>query len=266
MSEEDRLLLEQVHDYVKWPRLLVVGEPVTQEQANEIIVRTTPLHYIGTNDDAWAWQVKEALGLRLELDLTHDDYRPEVSIEQRLAKLSVLDAHIDARKAALGTLDLYYLGNGEQIASCYFAGPHGWCAWDGQIGASSYNIGKWPTPEEVHSDVVEIAEAFPFLTMTVQVLGDHYVPDSTGSDDAYGSYVADETAPVTWHIKGGQVEVDVAPRPPITEPTDPEMDEKFMMWRFSDPHAERGVTVERLREAVAQVERARAEEVESSGD
>lgn len=264
MSEEDRLLLEQVPDYVKWPRLLVVGEDVTREQANEIIVRTTPLYYIGTNDKEWECLVQEAFGLRPELELTHEDYRDDVTIEQRLAKIKILDEHVKTRADALGTLSLHYLSS-DQIASCYVDGPHGWCDWDGKISCSTYNIGKWPTPEEVHSDVTEIAEAFPFLNMTVQVLGDHWVHDE--SHEYGGYYELDETVPVTWHVVAGQVRVDVAPRVPMTAATELTLDEAWLERRFTDPFAERGVSIERLRQAVTQVEKFRApKKEEDDGD
>lgn len=239
--------------YTKWPRLLVVGKPVTREQANEIIVRTTRLYYIGTNDSEWECLVQEAFGLRPELELTHADYRDDVTHEQRLAKINVRERHVEERQVALGTLDLHYLGCGERVASCYVDGPHGWCDWDGRVGTATYNVGKWPTAEEIDSDLRALAEAFPFLRMTVQLLSERYYEDIP-NNDGYGSYVHDETAPVTWTVADGEVTYVIEPLPPVVAPVEFTVD--FTRW--SDLHRERGTSIERLREAVAQVERDRA--------
>lgn len=54
--------------------------------------------------------------------------------------------------------------------SCWIGGTHGWCDWDGTIFANSFNVGKWPTVEEVEKDWQAIAAAFPFLDLRSQLL------------------------------------------------------------------------------------------------
>jgi len=254
-SDEMRSSPLNAVEYVKWPRLLVVGEPVTHEQANEIIVRTTRLYYIGTNDKEWERLVSGALGVRPNLGLTIDDYRDGVTDEQRIAKIELREANVESREKALRTLDLHYLACDERIASAYVDGPHGWCDWDGTVGSATYNIGKWPTAVEVDCDLRSLAAAFPFLRMRVQVLNDRYY-ENVKDTDGVGTYLYDTTAPVTWTVANGEVTYEITDNTPITPPTEPNFED--MASSFFAPGRERGVTIERLREAVAQVERAYA--------
>lgn len=233
-------------DYVKWPRLLVVGDDVTREQANEIIIRTTPLGYIFTNDKKWESIVRSAFGI--PGDLTHDDYA--LPVEERIAKARAIWNRTDERIAQLGILSLHNMAN-HQIASAYVGGPHGWCDWDGGIGTASYNVGKWPTAGEMHTDLVDIATAFPFLRMQVQLLNDRY-DETVESEYGPGSYVLEDTAPVTWTVDRGTVEYVIEPRPPLRL----DEDETVFSEEFFNPMRERGVSQKRLREAIAQVERA----------
>ena len=98
----------------KWPSMLVVGEPVTQEQAEEIIIRTSNIDF-SINDEWFRAQLHKAM------------------------------------------------------ASSYIGGPHGWCDWQGQIFTNSYNIGKWPSTQEVYEEWRCIATAFPFLSLKCQL-------------------------------------------------------------------------------------------------
>lgn len=240
--------LDGVAEYSKWPRLLVVGDQVTREQANEIIVRTTRLWGVMTNDAVWEKLVKTAL--KLPPDLTHEDYAGPV--EARLEKINEREALVEARERRLRTLDLHYMDLSDRIASCYVEGPHGWCDWSGHIFTDSYNIGKWPTAREVHCDLETIAAAFPFLRMTVQALSERYhadVPDPEFED--CGTYIHDETTPITWTVANGEVTYVIADVAPITPPRDAPLN----LLRFMDPKRERGVEITRLYEAVAQVER-----------
>lgn len=248
-------------DYVKWPRLLVVGDKITREQANEIIIRTSPITFLFSNDKDWLATVNRELGLPDELEYTHD---ADETTEQRLARHRTQWDKIDARAAELGVLNLYNMQN-SQIASAYVGGPHGWCDWDGNIGTSRYNVGKWPTAHEMHEDLTEIARAFPYLRMQVQLLNDYEVPGVDDDGDVTYDFAFEETSPVTWTVSDGVVTYDISPRPPITSPTE---DGESMIKRFISRDFERGVSVARLREAVAQVDRARValREDDDNGD
>lgn len=126
---------------VKWPGLLVKGEQVTKDQAAEIIIRTTnwPLN---SNDEEIDKFFNEMIG-------------PEKEFQKYINKINCLS--------------LNYLGN-KRITSCYIFGTHGWIDWDGNIFCDSYNIGKWPSLNEVTQDWKAIAEAFPFLKLKCQVI------------------------------------------------------------------------------------------------
>jgi len=136
----------------KWPQLVVVGEPVTVEQAAEIIIRTDGL-YFSTNDKLWHKQLCEAAGLKTP----KDDSFGYISWEDRQPLFD-----------SVNSLHLSYL-NTSQIASCYMLGPHGWIDWNGNVGCYDFNIGKWPACEDVFNDWKVIAEAFPFLELKSQL-------------------------------------------------------------------------------------------------
>ena len=139
----------------KWPMMATVGEPVTRDQAAEIIVRCSGL-YFSSNDRAWLRTIHAEIGVRM------DQYG-----------LPNLD-DVDRARPKHGVLDLEYLELSDRIASAYIGGPHGWCNWDGTIGESGHNIGKWPTTAEVLEEWKTIAAAFPFLTLRCQLFsGEH---------------------------------------------------------------------------------------------
>jgi hypothetical protein len=130
----------------KWPGLLVFGEPVTEDQAAEIIIRTT-LWPVMSNNREKERQINNLLGLNKSYFMTD-----EIMEEYRI-------------------LSLNYLRN-DRVSSLWVGGLNGWCDWDGHIGCNTYNIGKWPNVDEVTDDLREISRAFPFLNMSVQTLSD----------------------------------------------------------------------------------------------
>ncbi|WP_106239822.1 hypothetical protein [Nonomuraea fuscirosea] len=121
-------------DLTKWPRLLVVGEPVTREQASEILVRTDDW-FLSTNDRAWKAAVE---GLAAEYGMPAE---PPFSADIETKK-SAWAGKREWRQR-VGVLQLEYLGNA-RIASPWIGGPKGWCDWDGRIGCGNYNVGKYP--------------------------------------------------------------------------------------------------------------------------
>ena len=141
---------------VKWPNLLVVGDPVTREQAAQILIRTRP-DYLFCNVPGYGDVVSKML--------------------ESAPKLMYLD----------------YTAT-DRIMSCWTDGVKGWCDWNGHIGCSNYNIGKWPTVDEVTEELTKIAEAFPFLRMTVQVLDREHCED-------------DGAPTAEWRVEDGSVEL-----------------------------------------------------------
>ena len=126
---------------VKWPGLLVVGEPVTPEQAAEIIVRTC------------RWP------MNCNYEETNELFNGLIG-PQKEWKKSFL---------RINPIILNYIHN-ERITTSYIGGPKGWIDWSGKIFANSYNIGKWPSLSEVTDDWVRIAQEFPFLNLKCQVI------------------------------------------------------------------------------------------------
>lgn len=197
-------------ELTKWPRLLVIGEPVEPEQANEILLRTDDW-WLMSNDKAWQETVRAAAGIT-----GADDWQASRDFQLR----------IDA-------LELNFLHN-SRIMSSWIGGPKGWCDWDGNIGCSTWNIGKWPSVEEVHKDWTAIAAAFPYLHLRAQL-----VPNEGGAPHPA----------VEWLVRRGEAHL-VESIGKMIEPE--EVDVGTFLRRFTLT-GERGVTLERLQEALAQL-------------
>lgn len=205
-------------DLTKWPRLLVVGDPVTEEQANEVILRTTNWH-LCTNDRAFERAVYAEIGVPA------DQYGWPIG------------RALSDFEASIGCLNLHYLANA-RIASSYIGGPHGWCDWDGTIGCSTYNIGKWPAASDVDGEWRAIAAAFPFLRLRAQLI----------ADEGEAPEVAAE-----WSVRDGSAEL-VEPGERIAKPNGPDLGAFLASLHFGAAARERGVSMDRLREALVQVE------------
>ncbi len=197
----------------KWPRLLLVGKKVTEEQADEIILRTTP--YFLSNDGEWIQQVGQVLGVRLQ-----DEWSEEGQKE------------LDSWHKSVHSLDLCYLNN-HQIMSSWLSGPHGWCDWEGNIGSTNWNIGKWPGVDDITHDLELIASAFPFLSFRMQLAEEEGMGDLCGE----------------WHVANGSWE-EVTP---VTRITKEELSEETIISTILgiSPHEGRGVSLERLDRAYA---------------
>lgn len=209
----------------KWPGFAVEGTAVSIYNAAEILIRTDGF-YFSCNDHEWARQLYEAIGVPLTEQAPN--YRQpdwgtfhETRVQYRV-------------------LDLEYITN-RRIASAYVGGPHGWCNWDGAIGCNSYNIGKWPSVENVLDEWRIIATAFPFLDLRCQLYS--------------GETCEDGIVPlVEYVVGGGRVEL-VAPGEPIQIKDDVADSITAMMTR--DVSRERGCTIEQFKFALAVVRRRR---------
>lgn len=168
----------------KWPAIVVVGKPVTQEQASEINIRTTNLRF-STNDYAFIKDLYSPLGIDVPstyFSFYDDKYKVQNEMVSKIEK----DTHNFADK-------LYYLEN-YNILSSWIGGPHGWCDWNGNIGCNNYNIGKYPSATEVLEEWKLIAKAFPFLELKCQLFN-----CESGEDD-----ITPE-ALIQFNIKNGKV-------------------------------------------------------------
>jgi hypothetical protein len=211
----------------KWPALLVQGEKVTKEQAKEILIRTDSFSF-SSNDNAFSaelnnivynvkgksWELIEDLQKKFGFDWNQAwDYQTEKQNE-------------------VGVLELQYLHN-SRIVSSWIGGPHGWCDWDGNIQTSNYNIGKWPSIEEVYEEWKIIARAFPFLKLRAQLM----------NCEACETDAIDPKPVVEFIVENGTITM-VEPESQLLEMT--EIDFKG---RFLNPLAERGCTIAQFKEA-----------------
>lgn len=134
----------------KWPQMIVTGEPVTADQAKDIIFRTDsfltdPWEHAGGNDRHFTKLYRELSGLNtIEWEDT------------------------TALRNKIGFIYTEYVTN--DWGSCSFIyGAHGWCHPDGKIFFQD-NVGKWPSVEEILDDWTRVAEAFPYLDLTVTLM------------------------------------------------------------------------------------------------
>lgn len=148
-------------DLPKWPAMVVKGEPVTKEQAMEIIIRTGNI-YFSSNDREWDMFLNYVY---YDLDDMYDDHLKGIAKELKVEEGSTkVFEYISEKIKELGVLDIEYLKN-SRVVSSWVGGPHGWCNWDGKIFSNNYNIGKYPTVEEVNEEWSLIAKTFPYLDL-----------------------------------------------------------------------------------------------------
>lgn len=202
----------------KWPRLLVAGAPVTAEQADEVLIRTNCWH-LATNDRDFEKVVAELAGISIG-DHGMVDWRSVRRFEQRHQ-----------------VLDLRYLQN-SRVCSAWVGGAHGWLEWDGTVGCSTWNIGRWPEASRVTRDWMLIAQAFPFLELTAQLVADEGAADVPA---------------VQWRVHDGHVDLDAAPTEFIRPTQEIDLRDAVTSISRGDPFRERGVGRERLEQALQRV-------------
>lgn len=207
-----------MRDLTKWPRLLVVGKPVSKELAQEIQIRTWTNWY-GTNAQMLAGRFMDIAGIE------HDSRGwPDWKSENKWRK-------------RFRVLDLEYLNN-SWIYSSWIGGPHGWIDWHGNIGTNNYNIGKWPSYEHVLLEWQTIAKAWPELDLRSQLITDE------GSGDLA----------VEYKVREGTVDQILGPPDRISIPTELSEAEIVSTVFMSPEHREAGCTEEILKEAIQTTE------------
>jgi hypothetical protein len=141
----------------KWCGHLVKGEPVSEEEAAEIIIRTNS--YISDHDEIGK-EIWKTFG-----------YSPKVrTIKRSDGSTYQFNEYPHAQiREDFQQLNLSYIDN-ERIISHWIGGPNGWCNWDGTIFQANKNVGKWPDCEAIYEDWCKVAEAFPFLNLRSQIL------------------------------------------------------------------------------------------------
>jgi hypothetical protein len=195
----------------KWPSCVVVGENVTEEQGLEICLRTSSL-YISCNDNEWTKSVTNLLGIKVDGYFLDLDSVEEVESKYGILRLEYLDT--------------------DRIASSYIDGPNGWCDWNGNIGLTNKNIGKWPSTEEVLEEWKLIAKTFPFLTLSCQLYDKEHCEE-------------DGKPLIQYDVKNGEVNWFI-PSAPLIE----NIPELPFVSIFSEERNERGCTLEQLKKAM----------------
>jgi hypothetical protein len=216
----------------KWPALIVKGKPVTQEQAMEIIVRTDHFSFC-SNDKEFEKDIHELIyGVRADWLGLND----AIKEKYRLKDFNETWEKQESLEAKYKILDLSYMSN-HRILSSWIGGPHGWCDWNGYIGTNNYNIGKYPSVEEVYEDWKKIAKAFPYLELKSQLLN--------------GETCEEGALPVVeFVVKNGKVKI----ADPSAMLDYPNNNLHSHMSNLFSPNRERGCTKEQLKNALSFVE------------
>lgn len=134
----------------KWPQMIVTGEPVTVEQAKEIIRRTDRAFTFpggGNNRKYLKW------------------FRDTVRMPEDWQELGLF-------QEKWGVIETQYVHN-NWISSSYVLGPHGWCHPNGKIGFVD-NIGKHPSVQDVLDDWNLLAKEFPFLKLAITLMSGEF--------------------------------------------------------------------------------------------
>lgn len=223
-------------DLPKWPGLLVVGKTVTREQAMEIIIRTDSLWFT-TNDYEFSKELNSYLfDVKIEksgYDKDNDAIADKLGLD-RSGSWDQIWSYKQSKMTEVGQIPLNYLDN-DRIVSSWIGGPKGWCNWNGRIFSDNFNIGKYPSVQEVYTDWVRIAKAFPFLELKAQLLSTEI-----------GDMENESEVVVQFNIKDGKVKMSQTKRL-LTQPKEFDFSSLF---GFGSQYRERGCTIDMFKEAV----------------
>lgn len=141
----------------KWPAARLRGPDVAPELALEFIRRTDGA-LVGesfTNNKLFEAQLEELLGMR-------EHQNPDADFSERWKRRQ-------AFSEAFGYVHLEHLSS-SWVASAWIGGPDGPVSPTGKVLLAK-NFGKWPSVEEIESDLKIIAAEFPWLTFDLSVWG-----------------------------------------------------------------------------------------------
>lgn len=190
----------------KFPVVIAVGDPLTREQTNEVMLRTTRW-YLSCNDQAWNEMVIHILGLADKLN----ESTVELPNGEVIWDWEYRNQLTDAFGDGISALKLYALDN---PAIMSHGREYGWLDWSGRIRAR-YNEGsKWTSIEEAEADWHDIAATFPFLRLRTQLAAGNYLnilPD--GSPGVPAGQVGAE-----WIIENGTATRVEHPGKPLIGP------------------------------------------------
>lgn len=209
--------------------LIVVGEPVTELQAMLILVRTDSFNF-SSNDLTFQKQINKIL---YDVDASYIDLRDALAKKHGVTPWESWDI-TDKIIEKYGVISLDCMCN-HRVTSAWVGGPHVWCDWDGKIGSTCYNVGKYPDIEKIYEECRRIAESFHFLNMKIQLLDRETCEDRP-------------KPVVEIHIKDGSVSIH-EPNGLLAEPTEP----NYNFHIRTEEGMERGCTIEKFQEALEAV-------------
>ena len=190
----------------KFPVVIAVGDTLTREQTNEVMLRTTSWYHLTCNDEAWDDMVIHILGLADKLN----DSLVELPDGARIWDCEYQHQLTDGFGNGIDALKLYALDNW----GISRRGSGGWLDWSGQIRARYREGSKWTSIEEVEADWQAIAAAFPFLRIRAQLAaGDYLNVFDDGSPGVPAGQVGAE-----WIINHGEVHRVDKPGKPLIGP------------------------------------------------
>lgn len=179
-TEAEQLLLNR--GLPKWPHLIIIGKPVTKDQAFEIILRTDGFlsdtsKFPGGNNRDFNRIYQRDSGIAELMPPENFDsgwfytYMAQQALREKIKFVS-----------------FSYIRN-DWAASSYIGGPHGFCSPDGEI-YHNCNVGKWPSIEEVYEDLKKMVATWPFLTFKAS-LYDCEECENTPEKQMVASFVAE---------------------------------------------------------------------------
>ena len=160
----------------KWPAARAIGPNVSAENALEYIRRTDTAFdspEYACNDRTFCSRLAKLLRYPEDFNGAWDGW--------------------NAFKEEFGRVDLEHLGT-RWIASSYIGGPDGLVSPLGEVRLA-HNFGKWPSIEEVESDLEKVSKAFPWLAFDLWLWDSHEEGDAVrwGSDPTHAWAVGDGT-------------------------------------------------------------------------
>jgi len=178
----------------KWPQMRVIGEPISEELAKEIIIRTDRFFDSchSSNSHNFDKQCRKIFGIPEQPQLYKEwqtvfgifdnklatDDEKEWAENERDRLRDIEDNYwgfFDRLHKEIGYISDSYIMN-SWFSSCFIFGPHGWMNPDGTIGFID-NIGKWPDVEAVYNYWKKIAKEYPMLKIRITLM------DGEGCED-----------------------------------------------------------------------------------
>lgn len=161
----------------KWSKIVVNSkQQITESQAAEIIRRTDAFFckfYNGNNHkfNRELYKLAKVPAKWDELERDHSCCDMDIRYLQGKDWSEQWD-NFEKWKKQWGCLELSFLCN-DWISCSYIGGPYGWVSPNGEVGGL-FDIGKYPSVEEVEEDLKKIATAFPFLEFTIYMVDEVY--------------------------------------------------------------------------------------------